>query len=42
MRSTVEEGDLVMSRLFIGGKVFDVRGTLFDGHGVMVRGGRIA
>ena len=42
MRATVEEGDLVMDRLFIGGKVFDGRGTLLDGHGVMVREGRIA
>ena len=42
MRATVEEGDLVMDRLFIGSKVFDGRGTLLDGHGVMVREGRIA
>ncbi|MEC7675281.1 MAG: amidohydrolase family protein, partial [Pseudomonadota bacterium] len=31
-----------MDQLFIGGKVFDGRGTLLDGHGVMVREGRIA
>ena len=42
MRATVEEGHLVMDQLFIGGKVFDGRGTLLDGHGVMVREGRIA
>ena len=42
MRATVEEGDLLMDQLFIGGKGFDGRGTLLDGHGVMARERRIA
>ena len=31
-----------MATLFTGGKVFDGKGTLLEGHGVLVEDGKIA